>query len=85
MFASNTHFNRDISEWDVSAAELMDNMFFGSTVFDQNLCRWGEVLDPGTNVINVFGESVCPDANTSISFERSPPGPFCHPCIGDAT
>ena len=33
-------FNQDISSWDVSKVENMNDMFYGAEDFNQNLSKW---------------------------------------------
>jgi surface protein len=34
------YFNKNISNWDVSSARIMDGMFIQAIAFNQNLCKW---------------------------------------------
>ena len=51
MFAS-THFNRDISEWDVSSVTDMEGMFANAGRFDGDSSKW----DVDITVIPAAGE-----------------------------
>ena len=48
MFSGATSFNSDLSGWNVSAVNNMDDMFSGATSFEQNLGPWYIVLDSDT-------------------------------------
>ena len=40
MFAGATAFNQDISMWDTTNVNNMEDMFSGATRFDQDLSQW---------------------------------------------
>ncbi|MFM7152716.1 MAG: BspA family leucine-rich repeat surface protein, partial [Bacteroidota bacterium] len=40
MFKNATSFNQDISGWDVSGVQGMDEMFSGATAFNQDISGW---------------------------------------------
>ena len=50
-----SHFNGDISRWDVSNVNNMENMFYGS-VFNQDISNWD--VSNVTNSENIFDN--CP-------------------------
>ncbi|CAB9510214.1 Mycoplasma protein of unknown function, DUF285 [Seminavis robusta] len=45
IFEEAAEFNQDISGWNVKAATDMENMFAGAEKFNQNLCKWGRVVN----------------------------------------
>lgn len=79
MFEGAFSFNQDLSPWDVSGVQTMRNMFGNATAFNQNLCLWGEKVNAGVNVSNMFGETACEDEGTP-DLTRVPSGPWCVFC-----
>lgn len=91
MFYNAKKFNQDISKWDLSSAIDTISMFQGAGSFNQNLCQWGDGLDPSKNtndtetitVTTMFGSSGCPTWDDPILTD-SIPGPFCVNCKSSA-
>lgn len=75
----NTLFNQDISGWNTSSVEEMRLMFISAPDFNQNLCRWGELLPNTAQASEAFIETACP-VTDSPNLTATPPGPLCHPC-----
>ena len=41
MFRDATSFNTDVSMWDISSVDNLNDMFQGAAAFNQDLCAWG--------------------------------------------
>ena len=80
MLALLPSWNHDISSWNVANAKNMSLMFGTSTSFRQDLCPWGALLDPATDVSNMFWQTACATLDDP-DFSSSPPGPFCFECV----
>ena len=66
-------FNQDISQWDTSSVESMENMFYGAELFDQDISGWN--VDSVTECENFKeGASLLTDAHTP-NFQNCTPTP----------
>ncbi len=75
-----TSFNGNISGWDVSSVINMCWMFYGATVFNQDLCAWGPVMNnQNIDVEDMFKVTSCADMSTP-DLSATPPSPFCYVC-----
>lgn len=81
MFAGSL-FNDDISMWNVANVENIHGMFALSTLFNQDLCAWGQLLRPNTTVDSAFQKTGCP-SESDPDLGAVPPGPFCFVCTNE--
>ena len=75
-------FNQPLDNWDVSSVTRMSSMFTGDSVFNQDLCHFGNYFDSETDYGNkdsgvdyrwMFDQSGCPNKGDPTSAE----GPWC--------
>ena len=52
---------------------MMQNMFGGTTSFNQDLCAWGDKF-PYDNAGDIFADSGCTNTSTPKADQK---GPFC--------
>jgi len=79
MFAMAQEFNSDLSAWAVGNVGDMSGMFLQAASFRQNLCPWGTLVSPETDVLGMFIDTSCP-VLSSPSLTANPIGPFCFAC-----
>ena len=75
----NSHFNQDVSGWNMASAMRIQWMFTDASEFSQNLCPWGDSLSNEAWSSDVFVGTKCP-IQDSPNLTATPPGPFCFPC-----
>jgi Mycoplasma protein of unknown function, DUF285 len=73
-----TYFER----WNVSSLRNTGDMFSNTTVFNQNLCPWGNVIRNKTalNVTEMFDGATGCASQASPNMAINPAGPFCSIC-----
>lgn len=77
MFRS-TLFNYDVSEWNVTSAQSMSQMFQDSS-FDQDLCPWGSLVRMMVDATDMFEGTQCEDVSNPV-FGDGTSGPWCVRC-----
>ena len=73
-----SNFKGDISNWDVSNVQYMDNMFFGCKEFNGNICHWN--VSNVTSMNGMFASCSkfnCDISNWDVSNVTDMGGLFC--------